>query len=67
MSKKCQDGRSSPSKSTLSNSYFKQSDNVELTLEVKTTPPDGSGNASRLTVGGNITNNTSLSQLDKLL
>ncbi len=66
MSKKYLEGRLSPSKSTLTNTISKQSDSGELTIEIKTTPPDNTL-SNRLTVGGNITNNTSLSQLDKLL
>lgn len=70
MAKKYQEGRLSPSKSTLSNSLFKQSNTLELKFDVKTPPPDNntaSFMTDRLTVGGNITNNSSLSQLDKLL
>ena len=55
---------SSPPKSALINST---SDKGDITLEGKTTPPDNSpSNSNRLAVGGNITNNTSLSQLDML-
>lgn len=72
MTKKCHEGRQSPSKSALTNSFkpTTTANTLELTFDVKT-PPNDSNTASftsdRLTVGGNITNNSSLSQLDKLL